>query len=189
MRIKLSKSRIIIGCLLVLIGIPLIILVKGEISYRKKLLKCPTLDTEKYAGPDFAFEDCHNNIAIEISYVSKAHFRLYDITHQYPIVGFKTFDSYRLIADTMYVFNKPKEEVSYSYDIDENGKKRYLEEYFVNGEMKFFYYDTIDQMPRYFVIDTITGNVRLYRTLSEASLDEQSIFQEIETRVIKNGEV
>ena len=183
MRIKLSKSRIIIGCLLALICITLIILVKGQISYRKKLLKCPALNTEKYAGPDFAFEDCHNNIAIEISYVSKAHFRLYDIAHQYPIIGFKTFDFYRLVGDTMYVFSKPVE--GGSYDIDENGKKRYFAEFFVDGEMTFFYYDTVDQMPRYFAIDTITGNVRLYREFGEVPVAEQPIFQEIETSVSK----
>ena len=185
MRIKLSKSRIIIGCLLALICITLIILVKGQVNYRKKLLKCPALNTEKYAGPDFAFEDCHNNIAIEISYVSKAHFRLYDIAHQYPIIGFKTFDFYRLVDDIMYVFSKHKEGGSYSYDVDENGKKRYLAEFFVDGEKKFFYYDTVDQMPRYFAIDTVTGNVRPYRELNEVPVAEQPIFQEIETSVSK----
>lgn len=185
MRPKLSKRKVIIGCLVLFVGIPLFILIKGEISYHKKLLKCPTLNTEKYAGPDFEFYDCYDNIAIEISYVSDKHFRLYDIKHQYPVIGFKTFDFYQLVGDTMYVFSIPKE--GGSYDVDENGKKRYFKSAFVDGEKQFFYYDNADQMPRYFAIDTITGNVRFYRELSEVPRDEQSIFKDIETRVAKNG--
>ena len=50
----------------------------------------------------------------------------------------------------------------------------------INGFHKTFYYKIIEDMPYYFAVNTITGEVRLYRLITEVPQNETAIFQELE---------
>ncbi len=182
-----SKENIItsspVVIVFVLFAIATSIIIKNRIKVYYQVKDCPIINLGRY-GKDFDFFDCHNTIAIDKwLYDQVTIYSLWDIQHKYYVVGFRSFDQYRLMNDIMYVVNHSKDSDSY---IAFGGIKYYDEEYFINGEMKTFYHTSIETMPNYFAIDTVTGNVRPYKMLSEVPVAEQSIFQEIETRVAKN---
>lgn len=181
---------ILISAILLAILIFMFDYFRSEVALKKIISKCPDIDMKRYGWPgDINFYDCYNNIAIEDSQGvgDTIIYVLYNIKRKDKIIGFETFDQYRLIGGNMYVFIMPTE--GGSYDIDERGRKRYFGEYVINGKLQTIYYESADQKPRYFAVDTISGEVRFYRYLKDVPQEEQAIFQELEEAYNQRAEV
>ena len=186
---KRTKILLIFAvCLLIVIPVFYVAVYfhQANVKLEKIISKCPDIDLKRYDFPgDIGFYDCYNNIAIDIERTEdSAIYSLQDIKHEYSIISFETSHQYQLVGDIIYVFNATGG-VGY-YFIDQNGKQYYFDDYLVDGQMQSFDYNTIDEIPRYFAIDTITGNVRLYNNISDVPIQEGAIFQELERNYQEN---
>lgn len=59
---------------------------------------------------------------------------------------------------------------------------KYCGDFRVNGKLREFYYDGADQVPKYIILDTQTGNERFYARMSDIPVAERPIFQQLSNR-------
>lgn len=121
--------------------------------------------------------DCHGVVSIndgwDMDYIS-----LKDHVHEYEIARVYNQDQYIYTDNKIFVINKKIIEGSVS-----NGKRiKYYQELFQNGELKTNYYDIILDIPTYLIINTVSGEVKAHKDITEVPEVEKSYFIQLENK-------
>ena len=169
---NMKKEIIIIISVLLVIGMYLLIgntFKRWDVGKKKMIDRCINYDPQ-WEG----INDCYGLISIWFNDNEKYNL-LNNIQANIPIAEIKYLDDFYLDnSGNMYVVDIRTHGICNNL---EPGK--YCGNFQVNGELKQYYYDTLDQVPKYLIIDTQTGNERFYTKLDEVPTNEQEIFQKL----------
>lgn len=165
---------------LIIISIISVIFISGYTLYYFWFAK-PEKDIAQrcqgYLPSWMSFIDCHGVVSIndgwDMDYISiEDHIREYEIARVYNV------NQYVFVQDKLFVINRKNIENSSS-----NGDKiTYYQALFQNGKLVDNSYTKISDIPTYLIIDTISGEVKAYKDLSEVPIDQQNSFKELENR-------
>lgn len=165
---------------LIIISIIAIVFISGFTIYYFWFTKPEKEIFEKCQGfvPSWAdFIDCRGIVSIndgwDMDYLS-----INDHIHKYEIARVYNQNQYVFAQDKLFVINRKNIENSSS-----NGDKiTYYQELFQNGKLADNSYTKVSDIPTYLIIDTISGEVKAYKNLSEVPVDQQPSFKELENK-------
>lgn len=130
---------------------------------------------DKTLQNDAAIE-CYGVISVDGFGEDGFDYYITDNLHSYTIASIRKFSDFRLINGRVYV-------------IDQEGwsglnkiTNKYGYSYFVDNQMRHYSSTTKEGMPRFFIIDTISGNVSPYISIDQVPESEKPIFQELEKK-------
>lgn len=137
--------------------------------------RCYTYDREvnRY-GTDII--DCYGYITINLN---DSHEKIkYSIRDQRfspwdLMAKINYLDQFKVINNKLYTITQEK---LYWFDKEKN---KYGFDFVQNGALKNFYVDSKNQIPRYLVFDTQTGNTDFYVSFNEMPEDTRKIFEEL----------
>ncbi len=136
---------------------------------------CRNINVDSYNGRDLRLVNCYGDLVVVRvnKSISKTQYFIKDDKHDYAIAGFDRLNQYRVVDNRLYVrdFN-PATSVGVK-----SGKEYYDNKYFAQGQMRLMEYDSIDEIPAYYVVDLVTDEVTLYKDYIEMSDEAKTIFQ------------
>lgn len=166
-----KKTILIIGAVLVLLLIGVLLAYYYSFVVPKKAIaeRC-----ENYVPNWENFIDCYGVISVtdawDVDYLS-----LKDHVHKYEIARVYNSEQYSYSEGKIYVTNKNTIEGQTS-----NGQRTYYyQKLYRNNKISTEYYNSISDIPTHLVINTKTGEVKVYKSLTEASETEKQYFAEL----------
>ena len=119
---------------------------------------------------------CYGIISIDGFGEGGFKYSIYDNVQLYPIADIRSYNDFRYINNKIYVIDQASH---YAFD---NINKEYDKYYFIDGQIKHYTSKTKEGMPKYFIVDTVTGNVSPYVSIDQIPESERSIFLELEKK-------
>jgi hypothetical protein len=168
----IKKTKIIISLVVVLvISIPLLYYFIFVVPKKEIAEKC-----QGYYPYWGNFVDCQGVIAIndgwDMDYLS-----IKDHIHNYEIARVYNRNQYIYSDNKIFVINKKNIKNSSSDGI----KNTYYQELFQNGQLMESSYEVVSDIPTYLVVDTVSGETKAYKTISDVPKDQQIYFNDIST--------
>ena len=172
----LKRKRLLICIFIVLIMVLVIFIFSFYyIRFRGLIGQCPGIDLAKY-NKDTSLVNCFGIISIDKSFESGISYRVRDFRHDYDVATLNNLNDFKFKNSNLYVIDR-----SQHVRIDSNNpSSKYFVQFYKAGAIKTFYYDTQDEIPKYLLINTISGEVTLFKTTIEMPEDDRKIFEELE---------
>lgn len=101
-----------------------------------------------------------------------------DHIHDYTIARVYNQEQYLYIDNKVFVINRKNIESSSSDGV----KTTYNQKLFQNGKLLYTPYDRVSDIPTYLIIDTILGEVKAYKNISDIPIDQQNSFKDLENK-------
>jgi hypothetical protein len=148
------------------------------IFFGYKYITTPSNDVlDRCIGYNYKWEnfiDCYGVVSIrdgwDIDYLY-----LQDNLRDYDLAWIDDFNQFKVVDNILYV--KSREPIPMSLGSGENAT--YLQKLFVNGELKYFKYESPSEIPLYLIVDTISGEAKAYKTIEDVPEEAREYFGEI----------
>ncbi|MCX6740073.1 MAG: hypothetical protein NTZ49_02495 [Candidatus Parcubacteria bacterium] len=169
--------------ILVLFMIPVSLYLIAEYIDEKKLSECPEIKNDiknaQSADYEYQFIDCKG--VVSVSYLDGKYY----ISDKYAggVAVVNNRKLYKFIGDDLYVVYYSEGTMNFSCSGNKEGEcnnKKYYEYFKVNGQEQEVIYNSYDEIPIYRKVNTVSGELTLYKTLNEIPESDRKIFKELE---------
>lgn len=164
-RLRINKVVIIFLSLLS-ISVTLVVIWKATASYNSG---CPK---DFYSSIDFEIVECRNSIVVERNFGQIYKYSIYDYTHKYEIGA---ANKYKLVDERVFFFDPSQ--TGGIFGEGTSRVTRYMRTYFVGDKINDYWFDGIEDLPRYVLVNTKSGEVTFYVKLDEMPEAERKIFE------------
>jgi len=165
----MKKLQIII----LIIGLASIIVL--AVIYAPYYLKISKYPCPENINNDGAIE-CHGIISIDGFGEGGFQYSIVDNAQRYTIAEMRSYNGFRFVNNNIYVIDQARD---FGLNKLTNEYDKY---YYVNGKITNYSSSTKEGMPKYFIVDTATGNVSPYVSIDQVPESERPIFLELEKK-------
>lgn len=139
---------------------------------------CPYFMGEQL-GRDAYFEECKGVISILKNNICDC-FWVNDDMHNYHIVSAENEKNYKFVDMNLYLYhtidkNDPDKYLTFKGD----GKSFHPRDFFVTGELKKFMFESVEEIPQYYKINSESGEVETFVNIDDAPENDKEIFSKL----------
>ena len=144
--------------------------------------ECPYFNGKRL-GRDAYFNECKGVISVLNNNICNC-MMIYDDLHDFFVTEVKSKKQYLFTDKYMYIYTPIDKNNSESYfNFTADGKKYHTSDFFINGKVKMFMYDKIDDIPQFIKIDLTSGSTEIYTSIEKITGTDSQLFSSL----INNG--